>query len=96
MSIDDIHEVAQKSTPSDVDVPKSWPALVMWAATKWGIGIIFSAIFGSMLVPVYQDLREANRQLLEITRANVTAMQSLSAAVDRQGREIEKLADRKP
>lgn len=92
MSIEEIHETAQRTTPAEVDVPKSWCGLFIWAATKWGIGVVF----GAMLIPVYQDLREANSQLLEITRANVIAMQNLSAAVDRQGHEIEKLADRKP
>ena len=87
MSLEEIHETAQRTTPAEVDVPKSWCGLIVWAATKWGIGVVF----GAMLVPVYQDLREANSQLLAITRANVAAMQSLSSAVERQTREIEKL-----
>jgi hypothetical protein len=90
MTFDDIHQSAERSLPEDVSVPKTWAGIAVWAATRWGIGIVF----GAMLIPVYQDLREANRELLKITQANVVAMQKLAESVERMDHDLEKISQK--
>lgn len=77
MSRDELHEIANKTTPSDVEVPNTYIGLIVWAVSKFGIGIIFAA----MLVPVYLDNKEANGAILEMTRANINALHALANEV---------------
>lgn len=78
MSQDELHEIAQATTPASVDVPNTWPSLAVWALSKWGIGIVFCAF----LVPVYQDLKESNQSMVRISVANIQAMNALAEKIE--------------
>lgn len=87
MTMDNLHEVAQSSTPQNVVVPKSWGGLVIWAVGKWGAG----AIFLLMLVPVYSDLKASNLRLAEISTANVKALEALTQRVESTNQAVQRL-----
>lgn len=87
MSLDELHQIAEKATPADVNVPQTWGGLLVWAVGKWGVGVVFLAL----LVPVYQDLKISNRQLAEISSANVRVLESLANKVETQNASIIRL-----
>lgn len=92
MSEKDLQRVAQQDTPSSVQVPPGWVGLVTWAVGRFGVGVMFAAVFGWWLMTVYGDLRtDASRVLSAFekqaeTNANtVAALQQLTLAVERIG-----------
>ena len=87
MSLDDLHEVAQKNTPADINVPQTWGGLFVWAIGKWGVGVVFLGL----LVPVYQDLKASNNQLVEVSRANVEILTTLAREVAATGETVKRL-----
>lgn len=89
MSLEELHETAQKSTPQEISVPQTWGGLIVWAVGKWGVGIVFLGL----LVPVYQDLKASNHQLAEISRANVEILTTLSREVAQHGDGLRRLED---
>ena len=89
MSKDELHSIAVNSTPEVVNIPSSWGGLVVWAAGKWGVGVIFLM----MLVPVYADLKESNRQIAELSRANVQVLTALAQKIDDSNQRIARLDD---
>lgn len=78
MSRDELHQRANESTPASVVVPNTWAGLIVWAVGKWGVG----AIFGLMLVWVYQDLQNANKAMVEVVRANTKAMEGMAQGIN--------------
>lgn len=89
MSKEELHEIAVDSTPETVNVPATWGGLIVWAAGKWGVGIVFAA----MLIPVYTDLKESNRQIAELSRANVQVLTALAQKIDDSNTRITRLDD---
>lgn len=79
MSIDPIHAAAQSQTPAEIDVPKSWAGLLVWAVGKWGAG----AVFLILLFPVYSDLKESNARFVEMSRANVEALKTMAVEISK-------------
>jgi hypothetical protein len=61
------------------DIPNSWPALAVWALTKWGIGVIGFV----MLVPVYFDLKNSNERFAKLAEANVSAITTLANRIEK-------------
>jgi hypothetical protein len=85
MSKEEIHDIAESTTPPEINVPRTWAGLVVWALGKWGIGIVFLAL----LVPVYQDLKTSNARIYgiiersaEVSTQNVRAMEALAAKIE--------------
>lgn len=60
-------------------LPNSIPALVWVSLGKWGLG----AVGFMLLVPVYMDFKEANREQLTMLRANIEASGATAKAMDR-------------
>jgi len=89
MSKEELHELAVSTTPETVNVPATWGGLIVWAAGKWGVGIVFAA----MLVPVYTDLKESNKQIAELSRANVQVLTALAQKIDDSNTRITRLDD---
>ena len=90
MSTQDIHKIASSDTPSTVQVPNSWAGLAMWAAGRFGVGVLFAGVFGWWLMTVYGDLRtDAGRVLTAFEKQadtnahTVEALQQLTLAVER-------------
>lgn len=59
------------------DIPNTWPALIVWAGAKYGIGIIGFAL----LVPVYQDFQKSNARFDRLIEANIAAITALAQEV---------------
>jgi len=78
MTLEIAHKVAEENSPEYVSVPQTWGGVIVWAAGKWGVGIIFAA----MLVPVYQDLKESNQRLADVSKANVEVLTALAQKVE--------------
>lgn len=89
MSADDLHQIASDSTPQNVEIPKSYAGLMVWALGKWGAG----AVFLFLLIPVYQDLKSSNQRLADISVANVEVLRALALRVDAATDRIERMDD---
>lgn len=79
MSIEDIHAAAKADLPEAIEIPKTWPALIIWAIGKWGVGVVGFAL----VVPVYQDLKSSNERFAKLSEANVQAITTLASQVNR-------------
>ena len=77
MTLQAAHKVADENSPEYVSIPETWGGLLVWAAGKWGVGIVFAA----MLVPVYSDLKASNQRLADISKANVEVLTALAQDV---------------
>jgi hypothetical protein len=85
MSRDQLHEIANGDAPQSVCVPNSWPALIVWAFGRFGVGVIFAL----MLIYVYQDLQTTHRAMVQVVQANATAIHSLARETGETNRKIE-------
>ncbi|MDB6079088.1 MAG: hypothetical protein JWO82_2835 [Akkermansiaceae bacterium] len=74
MSTDDIHDVASKDTPSEIEVPKSMYGLIVWAVGRFGPGILIAlaAVYG--LNKVYTDMQVQNERMVGDMKAQNAAM----------------------
>jgi hypothetical protein len=86
---DNLHSIAQQTTPESVEIPRTYKGLVVWAVGKWGIGIVFAAF----LVPVYQDLKESNRRLADISQANVQVLTALAQKIEATNHQVQRMDD---
>jgi len=89
MSKEELHSLAQQSTPADITVPQTWGGILIWALGKWGIGVVFLAL----LVPVYQDLKTSNAQLASISTSNVRVLEALAAKMEASNTAVQRLDD---
>lgn len=87
MSKDELHEIAHHDTPDEVSVPNTWPALAVWAVGRFGIGIVFLA----MLVLVYKDLRDSSNVMVEVVRANSTAIEALAHRTEQTNQKVDRI-----
>lgn len=70
---DRLREIAQRDTPQAVDVPSTWAGLIVWASARFGVGIIFAAVFGYATREVYRDGKARQDQLMQyVVERNVT------------------------
>lgn len=66
-----LHKAMNEDTPEAVDVPQTWPAFAVWAATRFGIGIIFLGIVSVATKQVYDDGQVRQDQLMKyVTERN--------------------------
>jgi hypothetical protein len=72
-----LHRFAESDTPSQVNVPNSWPGLIIWALGRFGIGLVFA--YG--LWVVYGDLKETNKQMMAILQARAVADADLARSL---------------
>ena len=84
-----MHKIAKSTTPQDVEIPKTYTGLIVWALGKWGAG----AVFLFLLMPVYQDLKESNKRVADISVANVEVLRALASKVDQSSMAIIRLDD---
>jgi len=89
MSRDELHQIAVETTPEHVQIPQSWGGLFVWAAGKWGVGIIFAA----MLISVYPYLKESNNQVADLSPANIQVLTALAQKIDESNNRITRLDD---
>lgn len=60
-----LHQLAQNDTPATVDVPPTWQGLIVWAVGRFGVSIVFAAVFGYATREVYYDSRKDKDQLMQ-------------------------------
>jgi len=89
MSREDLHAVAEQTTPASVTVPSTWGGLIVWAVGKWGAG----AVFLVLLVPVYQDLKASNNRLADISNKNVQVLEALANKIEASNQAVTRLDD---
>jgi hypothetical protein len=89
MTTENFHQMAVATTPENVDIPKSYTGLIVWAVGKWGIGVVF-ALF---LVPVYQDLKASNQRLADISKANVEVLTALAQKIESTNQQMQRIDD---
>lgn len=89
MKPNELHNLASATTPQGVGIPQSYAGLIVWALGKWGAG----AVFLFLLMPVYQDLKESNKRIAEISVANVEVLRALATKVDQGTTSIIRLED---
>lgn len=89
MSQDELHAIAQADTPSQIQVPNTLQGLVVWAAARFGVGILVAAVFGYATSVVYKDMRSDREQLMDAYRGNTEAIQSFAAKIAEQSKAIE-------
>lgn len=87
MSREELHELAQAATPQSVDIPASWPGLLVWAFGKWGPWVVFPI----MLYPLYNDLKASNQQFVDITKANVLVLSAMAKQIEANGDKTQSL-----
>jgi len=81
--------MAAATTPENVEIPKTYTGLIVWAIGKWGIGIVFAAF----LIPVYQDLKASNQRLADISQANVQVLTALATKIDATNLQVQRMDD---
>jgi len=64
MSQDELHTIANHTTPEEIHIPNSWQALIVWAVAKFGVGIIATVVLGYAVSHVYADLTSLNNRVL--------------------------------
>jgi hypothetical protein len=87
MSKDELHAIAESTTPSNVQIPQTWPGLIVWATGRFGIGIVFLIL----LIWVYQDFQLANRAMVDVVRANTSAIEALVTKTEETSKNVERL-----
>lgn len=77
---DNLYRKVNRETPIGIEVPRTWAAFAMWAAARFGVGILVAAVFGFWLMQVYRDLRtDADRVLTAFERqASINAEMAAS------------------
>lgn len=88
MSKEELVEIANDDTPQGVRVPNSWAGLLSWLTIRFGVSIIFAAIFGIMTRQVYNDLRADQHRLLAAYLEATVASNRNAEAIDNLGDEI--------
>lgn len=61
---DTLTKIANSDTPAVVEVPSTWAGLIVWAAGRFGVGVIFAVVFGYATREVYYDGKERQDQLM--------------------------------
>ena len=82
MSQDELHGIAQRESPREVEIPNTWQGLVVWAIAKFGVGIAVAGVFGWAVTVIYADLRRDRDQLMNAYRDNITVMQVFTQQIE--------------
>jgi hypothetical protein len=69
----------RKQEPEPGELPNTLTALVWVTLAKYGLG----AVGFMLLVPVYMDFKESNREQMTMLRANIEASGATAKAMDR-------------
>lgn len=81
MSQDEIHHIANATTPDEITVPNTWQALIVWAVAKFGTGIILAIVLGVATVRVYEDLTILNNRVLTAFEQQTRASETTNSAI---------------
>ncbi len=91
MSQDELHRIANDTTPDGIQVPNTLAGFIVWGIAKFGTGVAVAAVFGWGIVHVYADMRADRAQLLEAYRDAIHTMESVATKLEAQTDAIEDL-----
>jgi hypothetical protein len=94
MSQEELHRIANETTPDSIQVPNTWQGFIVWAIAKFGTGIVVAGVFGWGIVHVYTDMRNDRQQLLDAYKDAIVVMESVATKLDAQTDAIEDLSRR--
>ncbi len=96
---DKLRRIANSDTPATVEV-NSLTGLAVWAAGRFGVSIIFAAVFGYATREVYRDGTQRQDQLMQyVVERNVTDAKravsdaALALSLDKLSESIAKMCD---
>ena len=81
MSRQELHKVANQTSPPEVTIPDNWQGLIVWAVAKFGAGVIISGVFAFATVRVYEDMTALNVRVLIAFEQQTRAAESNNAAI---------------
>jgi hypothetical protein len=91
MSREELHAIANRDTPQEVVVPNTIAGLLLWAAGRWGVGVIVAAVALIGTAKVYEDMSELNDRVIvafermaAVQAENAAAIRELTKAVETQ------------
>lgn len=84
-----IHRAASHDTPDRVKVPNTLVGIAIWAAGRFGVGIVFAAVAFYGTAKVYQDQRELNYKVLEAFTKQIETQTKTQAAIDSLTKAVE-------
>lgn len=96
MSKNELHALANATTPDDVAVPGTWPALIAWMLGKFGIGIGVACVFGWFTIRIYADLQSQNTRILDAFQQQTLTNSEHIHAIRELAVSIESLQRRSP
>lgn len=82
MNMEKIHQFANEDTPSKVDVPNTFSGIVIWAAGRFGVSIIFAVAFAWAAKIVYDDNRILNERIITLLERRASVDTEMSRAFD--------------
>lgn len=82
MSKEELHSIAEVDSPTEVQIPQTWQALIVWALARFGVGLVVAGVFGYATTIVYNDLRTSRDQLLEAYKDNTRVMETFNRQLD--------------
>jgi len=92
MSSDTLHKLAEQDTPSSVEVPKDWRALIVWAVGRFGLGIVVAGIFWHAWREERTESNLRNQHLMTILENRAAVDTQLSLTLARLQQTIEDVA----
>jgi hypothetical protein len=88
MSQDELHNVAQADTPSNVEIPNTTNGLILWLLGRFGVAVVFAA----STFYVYQDMRSDRAELMRLHVETINVIRDFRDASNEQTREIRALS----
>lgn len=86
-----LHDIAERDTPQQVEVPKGWPGLLVWAVGRFGGIIIATALCAVALKKVYEDMQSTNQRILILMESRAVSDARLSDALNQLSKVVDDL-----
>jgi hypothetical protein len=83
MSQNELHTIANSTSPDYVQVPNTIMGLIVWATAKFGIGVIGFMVLGYAITHVYSDLTVLNNRVLAAFERQTEAATANKEAIQR-------------
>lgn len=81
MSKDELHDIANRDAPLEVQIPNTWQGLMVWALARFGVGILVAAVFGYATMIVYVDMRADRAELFSAYQQTTKVIEEVSAGM---------------
>lgn len=92
MSTEQLHEMAENDTPSNVNVPQDWRALMVWAVGRFGVGIVVAWVFWQAWREERQESHARTDRLMTLLEGRAKVDAEMTTALDRLRTMIDEVA----